>query len=437
MSGAVLATVYPSSGAQELEYVLRNATPRLLLADRPRLDAVAAAVRAAAGDADVAALGVDGIVALPAAGRRNAGGPSVEPGDVALICYTSGTTAHPKPVAHTHAGLAAAARSHARVWRFSEDDRILVCIPMAWAYGLVTAAFTMLARGGAVVVVPRFNPVHVVEAIERARVTVLPAVGTIFVKLAMFERAAARRHDLSSLRLCLAGGEPRNERLFAQWRELSGCPVHDVYAATECFPVVTYDPVADPEPRAGCAGRVVPEAELRLVTPAGAAAAPGAVGEALFRGPAMMSGYWREPELTRSVMTDDGWYRSRDVVRVDEEGYVYVTGRVSDMIIRGGSNVSPAEVEAVLAEHPDVRQVAVVGLPDPEYGELVAAALVVEPSAPFDAQALQRLCRERLAPYKVPAVLRRLDDLPRNVTGKVLRRELVELLSADAGGAQP
>jgi long-chain acyl-CoA synthetase len=197
--------------------------------------------------------------------------------------------------------------------------------------------------------------------------------------------------------------------------------------------VVTYDPLRDPEPRPGCAGRVVPEAQLRLVGPDGEDVAPGEIGEALFRGPALMQGYWREPELTRTVFTDDGWYRSKDMVRVDEEGYVYVTGRASDMIIRGGSNISPAEIEAVLAEHPGVKQVAVVGLPDEEYGERVAAALVLDPAAPFDPDALVERCRARLAPYKVPAVMRRLDDIPRNVTGKVLRQDLIALL---AGGAE-
>jgi long-chain acyl-CoA synthetase len=413
--------------------VLRNAEPKLIFADAPRVAAVTDAVDAAGAGVGVLSLEHGAEQALPPDRGENGLPRPVDPGATAIVCYTSGTTSHPKPVAQSHAGLAAAAYSHGRVWHLTEDDRVLVCIPMAWVYGLVTATFTMLAAGGAAVLVPRFNPVRVLETIERERPTFFPAVGTIFGKLATYADEVPAARDLTSLRLCVAGGEPRKEPLFARWRELCGCPVHDVYAATECFPVVTYDPVRDPEPRPGCAGRVVPEAQLRLVGPDGEDVAPGEIGEALFRGPALMQGYWREPELTRTVFTDDGWYRSKDMVRVDAEGYVYVTGRASDMIIRGGSNISPAEIEAVLAEHPGVKQVAVVGLPDEEYGERVAAALVLDPSAPFDPDALVERCRARLAPYKVPAVLRRLDDIPRNVTGKVLRQDLVALLAGGAG----
>jgi long-chain acyl-CoA synthetase len=211
--------------------------------------------------------------------------------------------------------------------------------------------------------------------------------------------------------------------------------VHDVYCASECFPVVATDPLLDPEPRPGSAGRVVPEAEMRVVDESGADVPDGEIGEALWRGPAFMLEYWREPELTAAAFTEDGWYRSRDYTRIDEDGYVFVTGRVSDMIIRGGSNVSPAEVEAVLREHPGVADVAVVGLPDPEYGERVAAAIVLKPAGQFDEPGYLQLCEARLAPYKIPSVFRRFDDLPRNVNGKVLRRDLRPALMGDPAAA--
>jgi long-chain acyl-CoA synthetase len=257
-------------------------------------------------------------------------------------------------------------------------------------------------------------------------------VTTIYVKLLAYARELERTPDLRSLRLCVSGGEPRNEPAFDRWRELTGCPVHDVYCASECFPVVTYDPHVDPQPRPGCAGNVVPEARMRVVDETGRDVSTGEVGEALWRGPALMLGYWEEPELTAAAFTADGWYRSRDWARMDEDGYVYVTGRVSDMIIRGGSNVSPAEVEGVLYQHPHVADVAVVGVPDEEYGEQVAAAIVLEPGGRFDPQAFARFCESKLAPFKIPTLFRELPELPRNANGKVVRRDIAPLLARDA-----
>lgn len=419
MASAVPATAYPSSGRSELDYVLDNAAPVLVLVDRARRDVVAAV----AGRLEIALLDElveDGPTA------RSPGAPEADA--PALICYTSGTTARPKPVMHSHAGLTAAAEAYASVWRITADDRMLVCLPMAWVYGLVTASVVTLVRGGTVVILPHFNPVRVVETIERERVTVFPGVTTMFTKLVHYA-AAGRDVDLRSLRFCVAGGEPRNEATFDRWRELTGCAVHDVYAASECFPVVTYDPHDDPEPRRGSAGRLVPGAQMRLCDPAGADVAAGEVGEAFWRAPALMLGYNGEPALTRAAVTDDGWYRTGDYVRVDDEGYVYVVGRVTDMIIRGGSNVSPAEVEAVLSEHPHVAEVAVVGLPDPEYGERVAAAVVVTDGVRLDEQAIATFLAGRLAPYKRPTVVRQVDNLPRNATGKVVRRDVARLLA--------
>jgi long-chain acyl-CoA synthetase len=432
-AGGILATVYPSTGVSELAYVLENAAPRLVLVDEPRRDAVTGAVKASGVTADVHRIGEDELLSEFTA--EAATPAEIDCGTAALICYTSGTSARPKPVVQSHAALAAASLLYASVWHCRNSDRTLVAVPLAWLYGLVTGSTTTLVSGGTVVLLPKFNPVHVLQAIERERVTMFPAVTTMLVKLVACASELARAPVLTSLRFCVSGGEPRNEPAFEEWRRLSGCVVHDVYAASECFPVITYDPIEDPEPRRGCAGRLVPGAEMRLVAPDGTDVQPGEVGEALWRGPGLMLGYWNEPDLTQAALTADGWYRTHDYVRTDAEGYVYVTGRVSDMIIRGGSNVSPAEVEAVLADHPDVAQAAVVGLPDPEYGEKVAAALVLEPTAQLDEEALRRFCLDRLAPYKVPSIFQRFDELPRNASGKVQRRELAPLLQVGKAAA--
>jgi long-chain acyl-CoA synthetase len=420
MAGAVLATAYPSSAQSEFEYVFDNARPRVVLADAARLAAVTELYR-----------DTDSLVHLlgDTAGSAGKALPGIRPGDPALICYTSGTSARPKPVMHSQAGLLAGAETYADVWHLQPGDKTLVCLPMAWLYGLVTASIVTLLGGGAVIVLPRFNPVHVMHAIEIEGVTVFPGVATMFSKLIRYADEAQRAFELSSLRFCVAGGGPRNEPVFARWRELSGVPVHDTYCASECFPVFTYDPVADPEPRAGSAGRLVPGAEMRVLDSEGRPAANGHSGEAYWRGPGTMLGYHGEPELTRAAMTNDGWYRTGDLVESDADGYVYVVGRVSDLIIRGGSNVSPAEVEAEIALHPKVVDVAVVGLPDPEYGELVAAAIVPEPAQSLDAQELGRFLAPRLAGYKVPTRVAVVEEIPRNASGKIVRRAVAEQLA--------
>ena len=424
--GGILATVYPSSGLTELEYVLQNAAPRLSFVDADRAALVRQAVASAGSGTRVLVLSDDRVADDVEPSSREM--PIVDPAAACLICYTSGTTARPKPVLHSHLGILGAARTYASSWHFGPDDKVLVSLPIAWIYGLVTASLAALSRGGAVVLLPHFNPVAVLDVIEKESVTAFVGVTTMYVKLLGHARERAQRPDLSSLRFCVTGGEPRNEVAFAEWVRLTACPVHDVYASSECFPVVTYDPKEDPTPRHGSAGKVVPGATLSIRTADGVEVTSGEIGIGFSRGPGLMLGYWNEPELTQSALTPDGWYRTNDLIRIDEQGYVFVVGRASDMIIRGGSNVSPPEVEAVLAQHPAIAEAVVFGLPDEIYGQAVAAAVVLAHGATLDDEALRAFCRGKLAPYKVPSIFRALEDFPRNANGKAQRREVAELV---------
>jgi long-chain acyl-CoA synthetase len=419
-AGGVLATVYPSLGAAELAHCLDSADPVLIVADERVRDAVRLAAPA---DVPVALLGLRLSVDKVAAGRQPT--PVGLAGNLALLCFTSGSTDVPKAVMHSLAGLTAAARTFADVWHIGPRDKTIVCLPMAWAFGLVTTSMTTLFSGGTVLPLARTRPEALIAAIAEQKATFLAGVTTIFTKLVDHLGSLPGLPDTSSLRLCISGGEPRNERTFAAWQTMTGIPVHDNYAASECFPVVTYDPQADPVPRHRSSGRVVPGARMRIVDPDGREVEPGQSGEALWQGPAQLLGYWKNPELTAKVLTADGWYRTSDLVRVDAEGYVYVEGRLSDMIIRGGSNVSPAEVETVLAAHATVRRAAVVGVDDEVYGQQVVAIVVPQHSDGFDAEALLAYCRSRLAGYKVPSRVVLARDLPLHpATGKVDRKRL-------------
>ncbi|WP_190813053.1 class I adenylate-forming enzyme family protein [Saccharopolyspora pogona] len=430
-AGGTLVTVYPSSGQADLTYCLDSSEPALVLAEERVLAIVAAAAGPDVPVADVRA-------ALPAEVTcRRASTQDATPEELALVCYTSGSTSRPKAVMHSHAGLFAAASAYAQVWHIDQHDRTIVCLPMAWAFGLVTTSMATLAVGGTVLPLARTKPALIIEAITSDRATFLAGVTTTFRKMVDHLRGLADQPDLSSLRLCISGGEPRNEKVFAEWTTLSSCPVHDVFAASECFPVVTYDPIDDPHPVAGSAGKVVAGARMRLIDPAtGQDVPPGASGEALWQGPAHFLGYWRDPEATANATTADGWYRTRDLVRVDEHGYVFVEGRLSDMIIRGGSNVSPAEVEQVVCAHPDVHDAAVVGVSDPDYGQAVVAVLVAETDARVDAEELAGWCRSQLASYKVPTRFVTVEALPVNhSTGKVDRRKIATSIENLAGAS--
>jgi long-chain acyl-CoA synthetase len=417
-AGAVLVTVYPSSTSAELEYVLTHSRPVLVIAG----ESVVATVEpvAASLSLPLLELGATGEIAgLPSV--ESSMPLVVEPDALALICYTSGSTARPKAVMHSRRGLLAAARAYAAVWHLDGDTANLVSMPLAWAFGLVTTSMATLTAGGRVVLFARSDPRLLLAGFDAHRVTFFAGVATMFVRMVEAMEADETLPRPRHLRLCISGGEPRNEIAFDRWRELTGCPVHDVYAASECFPVVTYDPTMDPSPKPGCAGRVVPEAQLRIADS----------GEAVARGPALMLGYWDDPAMTALALTDDGWYRTGDLVEVDGEGYVHVLGRLSDVIIRAGANVSPAEVEATLIRHPQVGEACVVGLPDPVNGEEVVAAVVARPGVDStDVGELDIHCAAALAGYKRPRIVV-VDELPRNATGKVNRRELKLRLMAE------
>ncbi|MEB3370531.1 class I adenylate-forming enzyme family protein [Saccharopolyspora mangrovi] len=427
-AGGVLVTVYPSSGESDLAHCLDSSTPTLVLTEPRLIETVSAVVTGRGRVADIN----QPLTAEPACPR--VADTTVAPDDLALICYTSGSTNRPKAVMHRHRGLLAAAHEFGRVWRVSSQDRTIVSLPMAWAFGLVTTSMTTLLAGGEVLPFARTRPEQIVDAISNERATFLAGVTTMFAKLVAHLRELDEERDFSSLRFCVSGGEPRNEHLFDEWRARTGRQVHDNLASSECFPVITSDPVEGSPPPRGSSGKVVPGAAMRVVAPDGSDVRPGDKGEALWRAPATFAGYWRDAEATAAALTADGWYRTQDLVRVDQDGYVYVEGRLSDMIIRGGSNVSPGEVESVLSEHPAVAEVAVVGPPDSVYGQAVTAVIVPADGLAAEPAELDRFCSSRLAGYKVPSAFLLVDGLPQNSTGKIDRRRVLTDLQEQGVG---
>jgi len=294
-----------------------------------------------------------------------------------------------------------------------------VALPLSWAYGLSTTTTAMLAAGSTVVLLTHFNPVRVLDTIEHKAITLFAGTSTMFVKMLDVYRKAPT--DLSSLRNCYVGGEPINRVVVNEFEGVLGRRLWEGYASTEAFPIlVTYPAVDAQAPRETC-GRLVPDAEIRVVDADGNPVQDGDIGEAQFTCPGRMVAYYNEPELTSERLTSDGWVRSGDLVRKDGAGFYFVVGRISEMIIRGGANIAPSEVESAIVAVAGVSDATVVSAPDDEYGEAVIAFVTTFNDGPDEAT-LRRHLEAHLASYKIPSRFFFNVRLPSGITGKKDRR---------------
>lgn len=353
-------------------------------------------------------------------------------GDTALLQYTSGTTGSPKGAILTHANLRAnAMQGQAWVPGLSEGEETFYgVLPLFHAYGMTLCLTFAMSIGAKLVLFPTFDLGLVTDAVRSSPPTFLPAVPPIYDQLA---RAAGRGTlDLSTVRFAISGAMSLPVATVRRWEEATGGLLVEGYGMTEASPVALGNPMG-PTRRPGTVGVPFPSTEIRLVDPADpdVAAAPGASGELLIRGPQVFQGYWNRPSETAAALLPSGWLRTGDIAEVSADGFVTIVDRLKELIITGGFNVSPSEVEDALEAHPDVASAAVVGLPRSSGGEEVAAAVVLRDGAALDTDALRDFCRTRLTPYKVPRRIVLVDDLPRSLIGKVLRREVRERLLAD------
>jgi malonyl-CoA/methylmalonyl-CoA synthetase len=335
--------------------------------------------------------------------------------DPALIIYTSGTTGAPKGAVLSSGNLLACAEALRLAWRWTPEDRLVLALPLFHVHGLGVGLHGTLTTGASALLLPRFDVDAVLDAVEDERTTLFFGVPTMYAKLVESPRCSA----LARLRLCVSGSAALPERLHEQLVERTGQRVLERYGATET--AITISNPHDGERRAGTIGVPVPGVEARLA----------ADGEIQLRGPSVFSGYLGDPDATREAFTDDGWFRSGDVGSRDDDGYLRVVGRIKELIISGGYNVYPREVEDVLIAHPRVQEVAVAGVPSEQWGETVGAWIV--PAGELDLDELAAFAAARLAGYKRPRLVRVVDALPRNALGKVVRHELPGVRSAKAG----
>ena len=340
--------------------------------------------------------------------------------DTAVILYTSGTTGTPKGAQLTHANLTSNASVTADLFGVDEQAVILGALPLFHAFGQTCALNVSVYVGGCLTLLPRFDPGMALRVIERDKVTVFEGVPTMYT--AMLHHPKASEYDMSSLSLCVSGGAAMPLEVMRGFEELFGCVIIEGYGLSETSPVASFNHPDRPR-KPGSIGTPVQGAEMKVVDEAGVELPVGEVGEILIRGENVMKGYWQLPVATSEAVVD-GWLHTGDLARVDDDGYFFIVDRKKDMIIRGGYNIYPREIEEVLYEHPAIKEVAVVGIPDDYLGEEVGAAVVLRPDLRVTPEELREFAKGEIAAYKYPRHIWMVDELPHGATGKILKREI-------------
>lgn len=344
--------------------------------------------------------------------------------DLGVILYTSGTSGRPKGVMLTHANIASNIRQIKEWVNIDRQFTFLGVLPQFHSFGMTVLTLLPLSVGAKVVYTARFVPGKVVRLIRQHRPTILIAIPSMFNALLHAKDTTAE--DFSSLRFVVSGGEPLPQAVFDAFRERFGITINEGYGLTETSPVSNW--CRPWEWRAGSVGRALPGIKQRIVDGKGRALPANTDGEVQMSGPNIMRGYYKLPSETAAAFTSDGFFRTGDMGRLDSDGHLSITGRIKEMLIVGGENVFPREIEEVLNKHSSVSASGVVGRVDPMRGEVPIAFVELKEGAVFDETALRQHCRKSLAGYKVPESIIRLDALPRNPTGKVMRRELKKLV---------
>jgi long-chain acyl-CoA synthetase len=420
--GAAVVPMNPLLTEREIGYYLDDAGVTRAFAFESLPDGGAGA-RAAGASADVPVITVGALglsadeLTAPAASAR-----PVERADddLAVLLYTSGTTGRPKGAELTHHNLASnAAATSDGLLHLGPGDVVMGCLPLFHVFGLTCGLNTTVRTGACLALLPRFDPAAALKLVAEHRVTVFEGVPTMYSALLH----SAGEYDTSSLRLCVSGGAALPLEVLHAFEQKFATVILEGYGLSETSPVVSFNQ-PDRERKPGSIGTPIAGVEVRILDPDGADVPAGEVGELAVRGDGVMRGYWNRPEETAEAIPD-GWFRTGDLGRADEDGYLFIVDRKKQLIIRGGYNVYPREVEEALHEHPAVAEVAVIGLKHPTLGEEVGAAIALVPGGTATVEELTAFARERVAAYKYPRRIWLVDALPKGPTGKILHREVV------------
>jgi fatty-acyl-CoA synthase len=437
--GAILVNINPSYRAHELEYALRQSGCSLLIhalgfkdADyRGLLAQIDLPLRTVALGSELEALH-ERLAPLEELQAREAQLQFDEPIN---IQYTSGTTGFPKGATLSHHNILNNGFFIGETLAYTSADRVCIPVPFYHCFGMVLGNLAVITHGGCIVIpAEAFEPAATLEAVEAEHCTSLYGVPTMFI--ADLADPSFSETDLSSLRTGIMAGSPCPVEVMK--RVVSDMHMEEVticYGMTETSPVSTQTRRDDPlDKRVGSVGRVHPHVEVKIVdSTTGRIVERGESGELCTRGYSVMLGYWDDPDATRAAIDDARWMHTGDLATMDDDGYVNIVGRIKDMIIRGGENIYPREIEEFLYTHPAIADVQVIGVPDERYGEIVCAWIVLKPGAELDEARLKEFCREKIARFKVPQVIRFVDGFPMTVTGKIQKYKMRELEITERG----
>ncbi|MGP1346714.1 MAG: class I adenylate-forming enzyme family protein [Phycisphaerales bacterium] len=408
-------------GKDELQYVIDDCETDIIFTARPMLDFIGHTPRCGTITL-LEDLNFKGVPDLFWPARSG-------PDDLGVLLYTSGTTGKPKGVMLTHRNIESNIRQCVRGVRFTKDDTLLGVLPQFHSFGFTVLTMLPLVVGCTTVFTARFVPTKILQLMREHRPTAFIGIPSMYSALLRAKSAAGE--DFESIRFPISGGEPLPRSVAEEFEERFGVLICEGYGLTETSPVTH---VLMPEVyERGTVGRALPEVEVKIADPENGHRVPrGGEGEVRLRGPNIMKGYYKLPGMTAEVFDEEGYFRTGDMGREDEQGRLSITGRIKEMMIVGGENVFPREIEEVLNAHETVRASGVIGVHDDVRGELPWAFIELEEGKEFNESALRSWCRERLAGYKVPREIRVVDELPRNPTGKIMRKNLGKFVTDDA-----
>lgn len=458
--GAILVNINPAYRLAELEYALNKAGVRMLITAArfkssnyiemlqklaPELaDSQPGALRAARlptlqwvvrmGEEDTAGmLRYAELLSRPDTGALDAAGSALGPHDPINIQFTSGTTGNPKGATLTHHNVVNNGRFVAMAMRLTDRDSLCIPVPLYHCFGMVLSVLACVSVGARMIFPGEaFDPLATMQAVHEERCTALHGVPTMFI--AQLDHPEFARFDFTSLRTGIMAGAPCPIEVMKRViKDMHMAEVTIAYGMTETSPVSFQSATDDPlEKRVATVGRVQPHLQCKIVDETGQVVPVGATGELCTRGYSVMLGYWEDEARTRETIRD-GWMHTGDLATIDEQGYCNIVGRVKDMVIRGGENLYPREIEEFLFRHPKVQAVQVFGVPDPKYGEELCAWIVLKPGQSATEDEIREFCRDQIAHYKIPRYVRFVDDMPMTVTGKVQKFVMRETMIRELG----
>lgn len=347
---------------------------------------------------------------------------------LAALLYTSGTSSRPKGVMLTAGNLVSNVEQCCEFAEFDGSDVMLGVLPQFHSFGLTVLTLCPLSAGCKAVYTARFMPKKIIGLMREHRPSVFVAIPSMYSALLSVKDAGPE--DFKSIKFLVSGAEPLSPTVFDGYRERFNVTLKEGYGLTETSPVANW--LRPREEKRKSVGKPLPRVEEKIVGPNGERLGPNEDGEICIKGPNVMKGYYNLPDATKEVFDEEGYFRTGDMGRFDEDGFLYITGRIKEMLIIGGENVFPREIEEVIEQHESVHAAAVIGAPDDLRGEVAVAFVEMKEGAAFDERSIRSFCREQLPQYKVPRDIRVLEQLPRNPTGKVLRRELQKMLKSES-----